>query len=284
MKPLARVLMEGARAHSFVLQTLQRLDPAIGAMLSHGLTVEERLRLTNQLYEDSPHYRGEGLWGFEDAWFGKRLPKPDPAGPGPRLLVGACGGGREAWWLEKRGYDVDAFDQAPGMVARAAAKAAHPQQYATFSYQDLADHVLRGTGPVPDGWLRAPYDAVLLGWGSLIHVLDPVERAELFAAADRLCPRGPILASFYLRDEQAGDPGRSIRYGARVGTAIARMRGVDPRTSAAEMYVSNSGFGLRFTRAEIEDLAGTIGREVIWEHRTDDEFPHATFVKPADPA
>src|SRR4051794_31497614 len=160
-------------------------DRLVGAVLAEALTLPERSRLVIALYDASPLHRGQGLFGWERPWLQRRLPPP-PA----RLLVGACGAGREALALAAAGYRVDAFDPASSLVALLNARAGARLRSAAFRYQDLAAAVLDGAGGAAARFAGERYDAVLLGWTSLSHVLDADERARLLRAVDRLCPEG----------------------------------------------------------------------------------------------
>ncbi|HEY2745830.1 MAG TPA: hypothetical protein VGL86_14440 [Polyangia bacterium] len=63
-------------------------------------------------------------------------------------------------------------------------------------------------------------------------------------ALDRLCPRGPLLASFW-RDDAA----TPAQLGGRI---LARLRQPPSAPSPRESFVMHAGFAYRFTRDEIE--------------------------------
>jgi len=95
---------------------------------------------------DASNYRSE-LFNWEQEAFARAFPAP-PA----RVLVGGAGGGREAFALAERGYEVVAFEPSAALAAAMAAHAAEdrPDVGATFRrpirvrayvgrYEDLPD-------------------------------------------------------------------------------------------------------------------------------------------------
>jgi SAM-dependent methyltransferase len=261
-----------ARASGAVERARAAGDRLLGAMLAEALTAAERGQLGIALYDVSPRHRGCKLLDWEPPWLARRLPPP-PA----RILVGACGAGREALALAEAGYAVDAFDPAASLLALLAARAPAGLRVGAFRYQDLAAAVLDGAAG-PAGPSAAPlaafaaerYDAVLLGWASLSHVLDGDERRRLLRAVDRLCPTGPILASFWSDEDQPAPVAatRAEQLGQRLGRALARVRRLPAASSsevARESFVLDAGFLHRFSRTELDRLAAAAGRTVAWE-------------------
>jgi hypothetical protein len=57
---------------------------------------------------------------------------------------------------------------------------------------------------------RAPYDLVVLGWGSITHVLEEDDRLALLESVRALAPSAPVITSFFLRPEP-GHGGRTER-------------------------------------------------------------------------
>ena len=168
-------------------------------LLSEALTTEEKARLTNRIYNTFPNYLsgarapwGEKLAPWEETWFGRRLPKP----PG-RILLGACGAGREALALLEMGFEVDAFDLAAELASIARQTIGNRARVLTLGYEDLSAAVLEGKAGPATSLAQERYEAVLLGWGSLTHVMDPNERLRLLRSLTLICPSGPILASFW---------------------------------------------------------------------------------------
>ncbi len=195
------------------------------------------------------HQRGPLSW--EPAWWDAALPPP-PA----RVLVGGAGAGREVTALEARGYRVDAFEPAPAL-AEALAGACHGQSW-TLTHEAVA----AGRGPT------GPYDAVLLGWGSLSHVLEDSDRRALMRRCAALTD-GPILASVFLRDDRR--PTRPAALGARLGAALL---GAERPLHPGVFFLPAVGFLVGFDPSELEALGREAGRVT---ELTAAPFPHVTW-------
>jgi hypothetical protein len=265
-----------SRGEAVLQRALGGLMRGAGGFLSEALTQEERDELGAALYDHAfAAAPRSGLFLWERDWFARRLP-PAPA----RLLVGGAGDGREAVALQSLGYLVDAFDPAARAAAACAARLGARARVAACRYEDLSRAVLE------PGDLASPaapfaserYAAILLGWGSLTHVLEAAEQERLLAACDRLCPEGPILASFWLRstDEEPA-PGRAERAGRALGRALGRLRGAEPADGMRFGWWF--GFAHAFGRAELEALAARAGRRVLWEEAAGG-YPHVTMLRP----
>jgi len=265
------------RVHALTMRLFQSAHRLAGAVFSESLRTDEKSRLTVKIYDFYPGYIdvGDHLYPVEEAWFARHLPPP-PC----HVLVGACGTGREAIALAARGYRVDAIEPAPAFVAESRRRLAGRAPVARLSYEELSAAVLDGAPA--EGPLAAHYDAVLLGCGSLTHVLDTAEQRRLMAALGRLCPQGPILASFFCSDDGAAAvaAGRAVRLGRRIGRAFARFRGMPPAGAAQVSYRAHSGFAYTFTEREIEALAASAGRRTAWERQAGHPSHYATFLPP----
>jgi SAM-dependent methyltransferase len=268
-------------SHRFGKRVHDSIQRVFAGLCAEALTVEEKSALTVRIYDAFPDYRsvGDTLYAWEEPWFASRLP-PSPA----RVLVGACGTGREAVALAQRGYRVDAVEPAPEFVVESRRRLGARGQVFGASYEQLSALVL----DAPDGaraLQRSRYDAVILGSGSLTHVLEPREQQRILRAMSLLCPQGPILASFFCEDDDAGPPptGRAMRLGRRIGRFIARARRLSGAPSDRLSYRAHSGFAYTFTPREIEQLARGIGREVAWEQGNMRPFHYATFLPPGSP-
>jgi len=212
-----------------------------------------------------------GLYDFEEEWFSRRLPSP-PA----RVLVGGAGTGREAVALAERGYAVDAFDPIPGAVEVARTRLGDAGIAVRASYQELGDAVTARRGPAACLAERR-YDAVLFGAASFIHVLADEDRARSIAAADALCPEGPVLLSRLWKSDRLGSRhARSVRAGKLAGRLLGRLRGAPPCAVPIELG-PGMGFVRKFTAAELESLAGSVGRQVLMEPMVAGAF-HVTLL------
>ncbi|HEU5296839.1 MAG TPA: class I SAM-dependent methyltransferase [Burkholderiaceae bacterium] len=263
------------RRRAFFTRVLDSVQRVSGAAMGAALNVDEKSELTVMLYDDRPALKADGsdLFEIESALFAKRLPPPPS-----RILVGACGTGREAVALAAQGYSVDAFDPAPECVAESGRRLAGRGRVERLSYEQLSASVIDGAGG--DGWRHIRFDAVVLGCGSLSHVLDEREQRRLMRALHALCPTGPVIASFlWLEAPSAGPPaGRAARLGNRIGRTIARLRGMSPCDSRRLSYRARRGFAYTFSQRELEDLALAVGRRVCWERYAARPSPYATFL------
>jgi len=250
----------------------------LGAACNEALTLDEKSRLTVRIYDFFPGYHRtyDRLHPWEGPWFERRLPAA-----GARVLVGGAGVGREAAALIAQGLVVDAFDPAPELVAACRRAFDARSQVGVMSYETFSSLVLDGA--VRDDrlpLLADRYDAILLGSGSLTHVLDPREHQRLLRACAAVCPMGPILMSFYCADDSSDRPpaGRATRCGAALGRATATLRGMPAAGSTRLSYRPHGGFAYTFTAAEIEGLAASIGRDLSWEPGTTGDFRCVTFL------
>ena len=274
-KPGYTALAGGMVAFAHVDQLVRRgMDAArrgLGALLAEAMTPEELRALSVTLYGSllNASSQRHGLWDWESRWFAARL----PAAPA-RVLVGGAGAGRESLPLGDLGYQVDGLEPAPSLCA-SLAQALGPARLAVCaSYEDLARAVLDGAGGPAAPLVGQRYDAVILGWGSFTHVLVEDERRRTIQACARLTD-GPILASFWMRDQaaDADSSARAARLGRALGQRLGRLRLGDGAPPGEK-----SAFGHAYERAEVEALARAAGREVIWEGASG-VYPHATFVK-----
>lgn len=266
MPLLEHALTTYARLDRAVDRAQAAVHGALGGALVEALSDAEQTALTARLYAVSGA-GPRGLFDWERAWFAG-LP------PG-RLLVGGAGAGREVRALRALGHAVDALEPVPTL--RGALIEAGAAQVAVADYGALADAVLdRATGPAAT--LEGPYAAVLLGWGSLTHVLGTAERARLLRACHALCPAGPILASFWLTGSpHAQAPSRAARLGRRLGRAAGRLRG-HPPAPATRQFTRWAGFGACLTPAEVEALGLAVGRCTQWG--PPGPYPHVTWAAP----
>lgn len=233
---------------------------AAGASFVEGLALgalseEELMRLTFARFSRSRASRDRELFEWERPWLERDLPAP-PA----RVLVGGAGRGRESRWLASRGYDVVAFDPARDQGA----------DILRLAYEDLTS-----AGP-PRAALKelralAPYDAVLLGWGSFTHVPGESSRLEILRALRRLSD-GPVLLSYWRTRTDSGAPvGRSRSLGRKLGRLMAVVPVV---TNDRDRVVAHAGYAHCFTDEEIRGLAHSAGYRV---ESCLNGFPHATL-------
>jgi SAM-dependent methyltransferase len=142
--------------------------------------------------------------------------------PPGRALDLACGEGRNAIWLARRGWEVTGVDFSGVAVAKAQAMAAEAGAAAGFVRADLAGHV-----PEPRS-----ADLVLLAY---LQVPDPLRTTVLQRAAAALRPGGTLLWVAHDRSNLDGGHG-----GPR-----------DPDVLSTPGDVAAALDGLAVTRAEV---------------------------------
>jgi len=240
----------------------------------------ERAALTAAVYADLPSYLPGGsrfqreLFGWEERILAlSSFPKSG------RVLIGGAGPGRELVAFVERGFRAVAFD--PCLPFVEAARSLVPADKADVvhaSYADLVDAVAGRGGPLLQLAEGPPFDAVVLGWGSLSHVMPAAARVELLRALPALCPKGPVLASFALVTEAppAGSPAGSkgrVRNGLRRAFAALGAPGV---SEDRDHFLASTGFFAYLTRPEVTVLAGDAGYEIARFEEA--PYPHVLLV------
>jgi hypothetical protein len=143
------------------------------------------------------------------------------------------------------------------------------------SYADLVAAAEGRGGPLASAIVGPPFDAVVLGWGSLSHVLPSSERAALLRAVHTLAPNAPVLTSFAVKVDSSAPPeskGRVRDTLRRVFSAL-RAPGV---SEAGDHFFLNGGFFTYLDNDEIVRLAWAAGYEVA--HYEDSSYAHAILV------
>jgi len=195
--------------------------------------------------------------GFFD-WEARAIAAPEFPRAG-RILIGGAGGGREARALSALGYSVVAFDpSAPLVEGGRRDLAGHPVTLVRASYDDLA-RAARGEPSSLDLVLRGvSFDAVILGWASLSHVMDAAARLEVLRSARALAPSAPLLLSFLAAGATAPEIGRGRRTLRRW---FARM-GAPGRAAPGDRFVAWAGFLHVLATDDVRTLATEAGYRV----------------------
>ena len=219
---------------------------------------DDLTRLTVQAYNANTRYLdpdNRGLFAWEEAILAEFFPSP-PA----KVLVGACGGGRELLALAEKGYDVAGFEPAVALteVARSIVPAKRLLELQVASYEEL----LAGGSPLV---AHAPFDAIILGWGSLSHLSVAATRLALLSTSRALCPTGPILLS-WVHDAPSEEELQVRQLLASLG-----LRTRDARVG----YSPRGGFSRSYSHEEIFALADQSGNRVL--RFVDGDYPHAIF-------
>ena len=273
---LVGALALGLRAQGAGAMQFRRLGDLLAGLSLAVLPPEQRGHLSVSAYDARGRCPGRDAFPWEAAWFAADLP-PAPA----RVLVGGAGQGREAGWLAARGYDVVAFDPAPSLVRRALAQVTRLgcRAFLRGSYEDLVEPGDAAARAFADAIaFHAPYDAVVLGWGSFTHVGAGRQRLALLRRMHVLCPRGPVLASVWMR---ADEPPRVRSRAFQVGFRLGRLgRATEaPAVEPGDWVLGTTGYAHYFTAAEFAALADSAGYRVTRppDPAQPDRSPHATL-------
>jgi hypothetical protein len=263
-----------SRLHCQLVRSLDRICRAIEGFASEALSVEQRSAITLRLYDQRRIDGSPGLRPWEQAWYAGALPAP-PA----KILIGGCGWGREALVLCEQGYRVFAAEPAPALFRAACERLpcharVWPLGYEHWVSEANCPAIARAQAEL---FAAAPFDAVVLGWGSLSHVLDQQLLRGLFPALARFCPSGPWLMSFLSSDAPRTERDRAYQWGRRWGLARRRGNG-QARPPARERFLPHAGFVRTISEAEIQRWAETVGRRA--EVRGGQgAYPHATLLR-----
>jgi hypothetical protein len=201
-----------------------------------------------------------GLFLWEERAIRDFFPPP-PA----RILVGGAGGGREAFALMARGYELVAFDPAPGLAASMCKAAADfaPGSFSAHcaSYADLP--LMPSTAQFSARDLRTQplFDGVIVGWTSFSNLITDDERVDALRLIGTLT-HGPILVSYFGRNGGAPAP--------PAGRLAALRRRASKRGAA--MFTSAIGFVRLLSEEEVRDFARRAGLRVLHVDH-EGEFP-----------
>ena len=241
--------------------------------LVEALSDVERQNYSVKDYNRSlmPDRSDNGLFDWEEAWFTNQLP-PAPA----KILVTAAGTGREAIALKKLGYSVDALEPAPDPAWVCKKHLGPGSTVALADFAQLTTAVLNNEDN-PASAVNKKYDAVILGWGGINHVLCFEHRVALLQACNQLCPEGPLLVSFFMDPHavarQQSGPGSAI--GRFFGQKVARIRDLPQEREPVELTYWG-GFIRHFGPQDIHSMGKACGRLTRWQH--EGGFPHVTYT------
>jgi SAM-dependent methyltransferase len=219
-------------------------------------------RFNDLVYGGAPRYQPESgvfrahLFPFEEHAVSELFPPP-PA----RVLLGGAGGGREAFALAERGYEIVAFEPAPQLV-----------EQLEQSRGKLAIRVQRGAYDdlerlFPD----ERFDAGIFGWGSFSHLRSHQARADALREYGRLTP-GPILVSFLA---VKSEPTRRL---AQFRRALPRRADRDPH----DVFAMSIGLYHPVDEEEVRGLAEEAGLEIVHVNFDvrETNWPHVVLRRP----
>jgi|LNFM01.1.fsa_nt_gb hypothetical protein len=239
----------------------------------------DRASVIQRAYEAQEAYLPGGAT-FERglfSWEQSLLDRPEVPRSG-RVLLAAAGGGREVKGLCERGYDVRAFEPNP-VLRRGAEQVATSLGARVYNgvFADLSQAV-RGEGPLAALREEGPYALVVLGWGSITHVLEDRERVELLESVRALAPTAPVITSFFLRPERSATApkAKTERLRALLRGAFAKAGAHNRSIPEGLAYEAGGGFVYAFTESEVQSMAHRAGYAV--QQFAEAPFPHALLV------
>jgi hypothetical protein len=224
----------------------------------HRQAITTWLNGRQRQYLPGSYFYERGLFPWEKTAFAA------PAFPKfGRVLLGAAGGGRELEALCTMGYDVTAFEPAPPLVdgARTVVARYPGSTVLQASYDDLVRQI-HGAGDCFGDALASGFDAVVLGWTSLSHVLEEQSRIELLQALRKVAPNAPVLVSFKTRPTPDGDHHEGRRT-LRARKLLASIGIHTEQPSPGLTFSPYYGFRYLFGEGEIQRLANTAGYRVV---------------------
>ena len=180
-----------------------------------GVLSDASLRLVDErYYEESVIYRTDewnerGLFDWERDLIDEHFRDRE------RIVVLACGGGREVLALLREGFEATGYEPHPALVSYARTFLA-ARGYASRVHAAQRDEFPADAGPA---------DAVVVGWGGFSLVHRRARRIALLREARRaLPPGGPVLLSFFARQRD----GRELKLTKAAATRLRRLRGRQP--------------------------------------------------------
>lgn len=246
------------------------LRTGLGRFLCMSVPPGSRDAVTAWVYGNEAGYRpGKGL--FESGlllWELEAVGTP-PFPPSGRVLVGGVGGGREMVGLGRLGYEVVAFEPSPLVEAASLAARDLPGvRVVKASYGDVVS-AARGEPSPLTTVLTKPFDGVVLGWGSLSHVVTEEERRHLLPSLKALVPNAPVLCSFW-STSSAELPGSSATALRRIARRLERFQEPGLR------FLPRAGFVHVFRKDEFYEFARRGGYRVVTY--AGEPFPHAVLA------
>jgi hypothetical protein len=194
---LARII----RVSTIVDRAARRFDQVRSVLVTRCASRSVLDAYNDLAYERTPIYRA-GTRQFRETLFNWEAEAiagafPDPPG---RVLVGGAGGGREAFALAARGYEVVAFEPSAGLARSMVQHAPLGVSVDALigRYEELPWLTDAATGASVDVRLRGPFAAVLLGWASFSHLRTRAARVAALRVLGELTT-GPLVLSFYTR-------------------------------------------------------------------------------------
>jgi hypothetical protein len=262
-------------SHTFDLDRAARVLSIVREELAFRLLDEDGwLELSRRMYERSNKYQDgsahneSGLFAFERHALERFFPAP-PAS----LLVGACGGGREIFGLLALGYRIAAaYDPVDHFIH---ALRRDPRLADTRGSLCVGPHQGVATMPITSDLhrRRVQVEGVIVGWASYTHLLRAERRIQFLRSIRSICPRGPVLLSFFV-DEGTTEDERPRRLRANVRRWL---RTTPSQVEAGDALHRGTGGVHYFTQAAFSAEATLAGYQVLHFQEHDFAAAHAVL-------
>jgi len=174
--------------------------------------------------------------------------------PPSRVLIGAAGGGREAFALARRGFAVVAFEPSPlADLMNAARQPEFTVEVYRARYGELP-RVRTLEGEIVDLAARPKFDAGIIGWASFSHLPSDADRISALRAFTALV-NGPVLVSYFgwIRPDVAPAP---------TGLRRLLLRYVGDRRPGS-LFSIDVGLYRQLTESDVRELADAAGVDVV---------------------
>jgi len=182
---------------------------------------------------NSPEHNQSGLFPWERETIDRFFR------PSSRVLVAACGGGRELIAFHGLGFQADGFDCTPRLV-------------------DTSRRFLQELGIPSDVMLcppndaprqLTPHDGLIVGWTAYTQIPGRARRIAFLRKLHASVPPGaPILVSFWIREEGSADEGRAFQ----LAKWFRSLRGGRAEPLELGDHVTDRGYHHCFVKEEIE--------------------------------
>ena len=165
--------------------------------------------------------------------------------------------------LEEAGHHVWALEPAQVGFEACQKRMKNPHQAFQLSHEELIAVLNDSTHPLNQN----PFDAVMVGWGSLTHCFGADNRSRLLKALKQLCPSGSILSSFWGHqgESQKNVPLRfraQNQLGKLVGSLLGTLRNPEEIEILPIIMTGHLGPGIGMGEPELKRLAAEIQSDV----------------------
>jgi len=212
------------------------------------LTEKHWLPVTMQAYGRIPEFlskeHNSQIFDWESKVFEDYFNKK----PG-KVLVGACGAGREMKLLADKGYSIAGFDPCLEYIA-GAKEILTQKQILALEVKDYESFLTDGESIEK----HSPYDLGILGWGSIVHIAENKQRLAIMRKFRELVPFGYMLIS-WISQPQMQEQRKKIH---KLFSPLASVR-----RKSKNHYDTHLGMIHLFNEAEIKNLVRESGFEIV---------------------